>query len=294
MGHTSLSTNNIDYLERMLILLLNQWEPSSYMAEVKSRSQILPFYRYDMFNVRCQFAVFEQGPKHRPAYHIHSELPNRHSNFDQGMRKSYRGPQLVELYPDEDMTGCCPRRVLTTFDVPGLPEVWSLNSSQPQIGLGWRLYVRFLVMSWVAVWTGGLSTQGASISGQDMTWNVNLLKLEWNQAIHSPDKICFSYTYTRASQCQVCLSLRVWVLQSKTVNIALADRTLGSILRQYCRIAHLLSLETQSMWGLLKLRMWSSLAMWSLQNLPTAWWPCQSSSMPAVCPARALLQRTQL
>lgn len=79
--------------------------------------------RHDLFNTKCQFAVFEEGSFQRIQYALHDWLPRR-SN-DPGPKKTYRGPHLRSLFPNENNTGVLERRALLVLDVPGLPEASS-------------------------------------------------------------------------------------------------------------------------------------------------------------------------
>lgn len=112
-------------------MIMNQFSTSFalLLSKFKRKRQVLMISwgssnsvcRYDMFNIRCRFAVFESSGLH---YRTHTVFPKRHSDLDLAApRKTYRGPHLETLYPEEDMTGCCPRRVLSVIEVPGLPEV---------------------------------------------------------------------------------------------------------------------------------------------------------------------------
>ena len=96
-----------------------------------SRSKTTPWIsarltvcRHDMFNVHHQFAVFEDGSYNRIQYTLQDELPRRHDqNYGSGSyRRTYRGPHINMLFPQQDNTGISDHRVLLVLDVPGLPE----------------------------------------------------------------------------------------------------------------------------------------------------------------------------
>ena len=92
------------------------------------------WYRHDLFNTRCQFAVFEEGSFQRVQYTLHDELPRQGDDFEalsaiRGPKKTYRGPHMRSLFPKENNTGVLDRRAMLVLDVPGLPEASPIASS---------------------------------------------------------------------------------------------------------------------------------------------------------------------
>ena len=80
--------------------------------------------RYDMFNIRCKFAVFEPSSAPRIQHRLHSVMPDKQTNLELASnKKNYKGPHPALIFPEEKMTDSCDRRVLTMIEVPGLPEV---------------------------------------------------------------------------------------------------------------------------------------------------------------------------
>lgn len=79
-----------------------------------------------MHNARFRFALFNFGK--RSHYSVLSKLPRSQADMNSqpisvAPRRTYRGPDLGVLFPEEDMTGLGIGRVLLLLDVPGLPEV---------------------------------------------------------------------------------------------------------------------------------------------------------------------------
>ena len=82
--------------------------------------------RHDMFNVHYQFAIFEEGTHQRIQYRLHDSLPRREDDLEilpgNSPKKTYRGPHVRSLFPNEDNTGVLNHRVMLVIEVPGLPE----------------------------------------------------------------------------------------------------------------------------------------------------------------------------
>ena len=60
-------------------------------------------------------------------YTLHDWLPRKSDNFEalaapKGPKRTYRGPQMQSLFPEENNTGVLDRRAVLVLSVPGLPE----------------------------------------------------------------------------------------------------------------------------------------------------------------------------
>ena len=79
-----------------------------------------------MFNTRYQFAVFEEGSHGRIQYTLHETPPCTEDkdkpSTSKETKKTYRGPHLRTLFPQENNTGILDKRAMLVLDVPGLPE----------------------------------------------------------------------------------------------------------------------------------------------------------------------------
>jgi hypothetical protein len=132
--------------------------------------------RHDLFNIRYQFAVFEEASHQRQQYRLHDSLPNRTDDLDAPPfsllhRKTYRGPSVKALFPKQDNSGALDRRVLVSLEVPGLPEVSLHTVTQTPLPRTWNVVLRHLVASTTRDdWNAPIMTISLSFALAALTW----------------------------------------------------------------------------------------------------------------------------